>query len=190
MQTLFLVTSALLPLGSAIVYIKSILGGQTRPHRTTRFVILVITLLTTSSLWAQHDRVAIWLSLVSTIQAIAIFFLSFKHGMGGSRRTDIACLVLAGLGVIIWQATDNPALGLFCAIGADFVGMVPTIIKTYQYPWTEIASFYVLDTIAAGFNLLALTTWTPEATAFPLYILFINGLIALLVIRPQARTAL
>ena len=183
MKSIFLLASILLPLYSPWPYIRSILYGETKPHRTTRFIYLIIGILTTLSLLASHNRVAVWISGVSTLQAIILFYLGLKHGVGGWSKTDIACLVVASIGIVAWQTTKNPILALYLGIMADFIGSVPTIIKSYRLPRTENWSFYGIDALAGMFNLLALTNWNLQDFAYPAYLVFINGLIALLILR-------
>jgi hypothetical protein len=121
---------------------------------------------------------------VSTIQSILIFLLSLKKGMGGWGRSDIVCLLIAMIGIILWQVTKNPVIALYFAIGADFTGMIPALIKTYKFPHTEIWSFFLLDVFAAGFSLFAIRTWTIEQYAYPIYIMLINLVMVLLIIKP------
>ncbi|MDB5238538.1 MAG: rane protein [Candidatus Kaiserbacteria bacterium] len=185
MRIIFIAISSILALISPLIYARAILRGEARPHRTTRLVLFLITALTTLSLFAQHDRVAIWLAGASFIQAFVIFVLSLRYGMGGWAKTDILCLVIALAGIVLWQTTANPALGLYAAILADFTGMIPALIKTYHQPETEIASFYALDVLAALFSLLALSIWVPQGFAYPLYILIINTCMVMLVVRPR-----
>lgn len=177
---MFLLLSILLPLLSPIPYILSILRGEAKPHRTTRLVILTTTCLSTLSLLAQHDQTALWLSLVSTLQAIVTFSLSIRYGIGGWTRRDITCLAVAGIGILAWQTTQNPAIAVYFAVLADFIGMVPTIIKTYHLPKTELWYFFAIDTLAGIFNLLAMKQYTIQAVIFPLYIVCINGAISIL----------
>lgn len=185
MQSVFILISILLPLISPVVYARAILRGEAKPHRTTRFVLLLITTLATFSLFAQHDRVAIWLAGVSMLQSIVIFILSIKYGMGGWSKDDLLCLVIALAGVLLWQTTRNPAIALYASIAADFTGMIPAVLKTYKYPDTEIWTFFLLDAIASGFNLMAIKVWTPQAFAYPLYLLLINGFMVFLIIKPS-----
>ena len=184
MSTLFIIISSGLALISPLIYARAIVRGKARPHRTTRFVLLLITSLTTASLFAQHNEVAIWLAGASTLQALLIFILSIKYGMGGWSKTDLLCLGIALVGIVLWQTTQNPVLALYAAILADFTGMVPAFIKTYRWPDTEIVSFYVLDVFAAAFSLLALSVWSPQEYSYPLYIMLVNLCMALLIIRP------
>lgn len=183
MKAVFIGISSLLALISPLVYSRAILKGEAKPHRTTRFVLLLITALTTASLFAQQDTVAIWLAGVSTIQSIIIFVLSIKHGMGGWSKIDLLCLIIALSGIVLWKTTSSPTLALYFAIAADFTGMIPALIKTYHFPKTEIWTFYALDVAAALFSLFALSSWTLHEFSYPLYIMIINFAMVLLILR-------
>lgn len=185
MSTIFIVISSLLALISPIVYARAILKGEAKPHRTTRFVLLIITALSTASLLANNNTVAVWLAGVSTIQAIIIFILSLKHGMGGWAKLDLVCLLIALMGIAAWQTTNNPLLGLYFSILADFTGMIPALIKTYRLPKTEIATFFVLDTVAAVFTMFAISNFSIENIAYPVYIFAINIVMTLLIVIPR-----
>ena len=184
MPSVFIVISSLLALISPIVYSIAIFKGEAKPHRTTRLVLLLITSLTTASLFAQKNQVAIYLAGVSTIQSIMIFTLSLKRGMGGWSKTDMLCLFIALIGIALWRITENPVVALYCAIGADFTGMIPALAKTYKFPKTEVWTFYLLDVFAAFFILLALETWTLQEYSYPIYIMLINLVMVILIVRP------
>jgi len=185
MRILLIFLSSTLALISPIIYARSILRGEARPHRTTRFVLLLITALSTASLIAQHNTVAVWLAGVSMLQAILIFYLSIKRGMGGWSPADILCLVIALIGITAWQTTSNPLLGLYFSILADFVGMVPALIKTHKLPHTENVWFFGLDTVAGLFTLLAVESFVTAQTAYPIYIIIINAVMVFLILRPK-----
>jgi len=186
-MNIFIIISTILALISPVIYSIAIIKGKAKPHRTTRFVLLIITSLTTASLFAQGNKVAIWLAGVSTLQSVVVFILSIEHGMGGWARTDIICLLSALLGIILWQITKNPVVALYFAISADFIGMIPALIKTYHFPKTEVWTFYLLDVFAACFSLMALKKWAPEEYSYPVYIMLINFLMVLLIIRPKQK---
>ena len=144
MRQFFPQIAAILALVAPIVYIRAILKGEAKPHRTTRFVLMLITLITASALFANGDRVALWLAAASAIQAAVIFGMSLKYGMGGKDKVDILCLLIAMLGIVLWQVTKQPVLALYFAIAADFTGGVPMFIKTWREPETEIWSYMPL----------------------------------------------
>lgn len=183
MKELSIAISTILALISPLVYTKAILKGEAKPHRTTRLVLLIITSLATISLFAQNDTVAIWLAGVSTVQSILIFSLSIRYGMGGWSKMDIFCLMIALSGIILWQTTKDPSLALYASILADFVGMVPALIKTFRFPETEIWTFYALDVMAGFFSLLAVKSFALQQFVYPLYIILINLCMVALALR-------
>ncbi len=185
MHSYFIAISSVLALISPIVYGHAIIKGQAKPHRTTRFTILLTTTISTASLIAAHNTVAVWLAGVSALQAIFIFTLSIKHGMGGWSKSDISCLVISIIGIILWQTTKNPLLALYASIIADFTGMIPALIKTYHFPRTEVWTFYLLDVFAGLFNMFAIQQWNIREVSYPFYIILINFAMVLLVIRPR-----
>ncbi len=186
-STLFIILSSILTLVSPLFYARAILIGEAKPHRTTCLVLLIITALSTTSLLASHNTVAVWLAGVSTLQSIVIFSLSIKYGMGGWEKMDVICLIIALIGIIVWQTTNNPILGLYFSILADLTGMVPSIIKTYRFPETEIATYFALDSMAGIFSLLAVGSFIFADISYPIYIFLINALMAVLVLLPRLR---
>ena len=185
MPSPYIIISSLLVLISPIVYTVAILKGRAKPHRTTLLVFLIISSIATASLFTQGNRVAIYLAGVTTIQSLAMFILSIKYGMGGWAKSDIICLILALIGIVLWRITKNPVIALYFAIGADFIGLVPTLIKSYYFPKTEIWSFFAIDAFAGFFSLLAIKHWTIQEYSYPLYIMLINIITVLLIIRPH-----
>ena len=170
MQNIFLFICNFLIVISYIIYTLSILKGESKPHRTTRLVLLMINSLSTASLFVQKNQVAIWLPGISTLCSLVIFYLTLKNGIGGWSKTDILCLIIALGGIIFLRITNNPVIALYFAIGADFSGMVPAIIKTYKFPHTESFLFFFIGGMAAFLNLLATKEWTIQNYSYPLYI--------------------
>lgn len=107
--------------------------------------------------------------------------------MGGWEKSDIACLLIAILGIVLWRLTNNPMLALIFSLIADFTGMIPALIKTYKFPETEVWYFYALDTVAAAFTIAAISLWTPKEYIYPLYILGINLIMSVLCLRKSVR---
>jgi len=185
MQQVFIAVSSLLALISPLIYAMAILKGEAKPHRTTRLVLLIITSLSTASLFVQGSGVAVWLAGVSMLQSILIFALSIKHGMGGWSKMNLTCLAIATIGIILWQITKNPTLALYASIAADLTGMIPAIIRTYRLPDTEVWSFFLLDVFAGLFSLFATAKWSVQEISYPVYILTINFVMVILIIRPK-----
>jgi len=184
MRNTLIIISTTLVLTSPIVYIRSILKGLTKPHRTTRFVITAITFLSAAALFSDYRSAAFWLAAASALQAITILLLTLRHGVGGWAKLDIICLVIAFVGVVFWQISNRPIVGLYASIVADFVGYVPAFVKTYRLPSTEDWRFFAMDSSAAFLSLLALATYSAFSSGYPIYLVLVNaGMVALILLR-------
>ena len=169
MQQFLLSLVIVLEVISVISYIYSILKQGTRPHRVTRFVLLVVlTLNFLSIVSAKGNLASVLLSGFLVVQAVLVCILSLKRGMGGASVFDISCLVIALAGLIGWQLTRNPIVGIIFAITADQVAYLPAMVKTWKYPNSESPWFYVLGGIGAGISLVSYPI-TP-ASSFQIYL--------------------
>jgi hypothetical protein len=131
-QSLILTLSNILVFVAYIFYIVGIVQGKAKPHRTTRFVLLIITSLATASLFAQHNSIALYLAGISASMSLIIFILTIRYGMGGWSKMDILCFIVALIGIVSWKITNNASVALFSAIVADFTGCIPTLIILKQ----------------------------------------------------------
>lgn len=186
MRNVLLLLGALLPLVSAGVYMTSVVQGKSRPQRTTRLLMVVIGGLSFWALAAAHDHSGVLLALVSFVQAVAIWGLSFKRGIGGSGRLDFVCLGLCATGVVLWLACGQSLFGLCMSIIADVVACVPSFCKTVRLPHTESLAFYALDTVA-GLCILLASARTLPALLYPAYIVLINSAFVLAIWWPRPR---
>ncbi len=181
MRSVLISMSSILALISYIVYVVAIVRGDARPHRTTRFCTALITVLAMASLFAQGSTSAVWLSVVFAGGSCIIFALSLWRGMGGWSASDILCLLTSVAGVLFWNVTNDPLLGLIFFIGADFVGQLPMLFKTYRLPHTEVWTFYFLDVMAALCTLAAAGQWSASEVAYPLYVVALDASIIYLI---------
>lgn len=76
------------------------------------------------------------------------------------------------------MATKVGNLAIFFGVVADGLAAVPTITKSYSHPETENESIYWFGVINSIIGLLTITVWRFEYWGFPLYLLFVNLIIA------------
>lgn len=163
-----------------VPYIRSILKKDTRPHRTTWFVLALtgwLTLLTYQEVGAVESLIiAIAYAFFSTL----IFTLSLWFGRGGWQKFDLLCLSISILGITVWLYHDSAFLGLVCFLVADFFALLPTLRKTWEKPWQEDTFAWFLSSIGALMNIFAIEQMTIEMVTYPLYMLVINTCVFLL----------
>ncbi len=184
MRTVLLIAGSLLPIVSGVIYSVSIIKGKSRPQRMTRFLLLFITGVMTVSLWASGDTSGLWLALTSFLESLLILGLSFRRGIGGRDKLDIICLGLCLLGVLLWILTNQPWVGLVASIVVDLIACIPSLKKTIRLPHTEIASFYLLGTIAGLLVSLA-GPFTLAAMILPAYIALVNLVFVFVIVWPR-----
>ena len=190
MQQALIALSSVVIFAAYLIYEWSIIVGRTRPHRTTRFVLLIITALGFASLIAQHDRAAVWLIGICAVHSAIVFLMSLKYGMGGYEKIDLVCLAIAILGIAVWKLTDDPAIGLYASVAADFTSMIPALNKTYKQPHTEYWLSYIFDIVASLLTLAAVTDWQIQSTLYPLYIVLVNTIMLACISQPIKRRKL
>jgi hypothetical protein len=182
MHSLFLYLSIIASFITPVIGIHAIVKGDFRPQRMTRFLIFVISLLFVGTLYAQGDHNGIYIALAQLIGSFIILILCIKKGIGGSSKFDFLILFLALLSLIVWKTTDNPTLGLCMSIVTDLIAFTPTLIKTWQLPYTEEWKFYLSDVIAASLSILSITAYSLQNLVFPIYILLINTMSVILIL--------
>ncbi len=168
-------------------YLHSILKGKTKPQRATFAIWSVVNIVTFLSYFASGARETIWVALVYAIFQIVIFLLSFKYGVGGSSRLDIVCLLGAATGVFLWIITKNPLTALYLSIFVEFLGLVPTIKKSYIYPKTENTLSWSIASFGSFLNLFAITSFKPEIALYPIYLFLGDIVVVLLLVLPNFR---
>jgi hypothetical protein len=186
MQNILVLLSSILVFSSYLIYEWAMVKGRTKPHRTTRLVILIITALSASSLFAQGDRVVSVFMAICAIQSLVLFVMSFKWGMGGWAKIDILCMVIALAGIVLWRVTNNPVLALYAAVVADGAGMAPTLIKTYRLPDTEYYLSYIFDLAAIVLTTIAISNGGFNEYLYPVYLLAANGLMLVFILRKKS----
>ena len=185
MQNVLIWASNTLVFSSYLSHEWAMIKGRAKPHRTTRFVLLIITTLGFLSLYATGDRVVVWFLGICSIQSLVMFIMSIKYGMGGWGKVDIACLLIALLGIVLWKETSSPILALYAAVTVDFVGMVPTLIKAYRLPYTEYWMPYILDLSSIVLIVLAIQNGGFNEYLYPVYLFLINSVMLAFITRSK-----
>jgi hypothetical protein len=177
LQILGLLSAMLIPLCYA-PYIKDIFALKTKPERASWFI------------WATHGSIAffsqlakgatdsLWLSGLETLFSAIVFLLSLKYGVGGFTKRDITALSIAGIGLILWSITKEPAIALFLVIIVDAAGAYVTIVKSYEDPESETLITWILAGTAGLLSALSVGSMNLILLSYPIYIVIANYLTA------------
>jgi hypothetical protein len=174
--------SGALFLASLIPYVRSILKGDTKPQRITWFIWMILVFIAFFSQLAKGATWSLLLTAGDAINIVIVFILSIKYGVGGFRKIDIISLIGAGVSLLLWYFTNEPAIALFLIIIIDIIGANLTIIKAWKNPETEIWIGWAMCGIGGLFGIFSVGSFNFILIAYPLYICLINSFIAVVII--------
>lgn len=181
--------SGVLPMLGVFPYVKDILKHQTKPHRGSFLIWVVLGSIAFFTQLAKGATWSLFLPASDTAATFIIFILALRYGVGGLNRRDIAGLALAGVGLILWYFTKDPLVALLIAIGVDAVGTVLTLIKTWEDPSSETFSSWLLAALGGGFAALAVGKLSFALLVYPIYIFIANGAVdAVILLKRQKGT--
>lgn len=174
MTIIFGYISACLSILSVIPYIRDIFLLKTKPERASWFIWSVLGFIAFFSQLAKGATDSLWLTIGQTLAVFAVFSLSIKFGYGGLTRRDIKALIGAGVGLVLWYLTSEPAWALLLVIIVDSMGTLLTVIKSYEDPQSETFITWVVSGVSGIFGALAVGTFSTILLAYPLYIFVAN----------------
>lgn len=170
-----------------IPYIIAILRGKTKPNRAGWFIWTVLGVTLGASYYFSGAVHTIWVPVSYAIGPLIVFTLSIKYGEGGWSRFDIFCLVGAGISLVLWVIFKSPVVALVTNLIIDLLGALPTIKKAYKKPESEDKIAWIIFFIGNVTNMFAIEELSFAITAYPIYMLLVNGLITALVAWPRKK---
>ncbi len=159
----------------SVVYIRSILKHQTRPHL---FTWLVWTLLSGIGYLAQlHDKAGpgAWALAITTVFSLIIVGLCLKYGEKTVTRGDKIALAASLTAILPWVLTSDPLGSVIMISIIDIVAFYPTFRKSWMKPGEENLTAYNLANVKFGLSLCALQAFTVNTMLYPSVIILANG---------------
>jgi hypothetical protein len=170
-RQLFTVLSGLAIAIAYIPFIKGTIQGSVVPNRASWIVWWVQDVLIASSAIIAGVGPAAVMPVIWGLGATMMLILSVTKGTRGAfTALEKACLVLSGLGILLWAATGVPRLALVASVSAVCIGGVPTLVKAWVKPWTETMSGWLLMILGTVFSSLAIQRWTFDSGFLPVAI--------------------
>ncbi len=163
----------------SVAYFIEVLRGRARPNRISFFLWSINPII---AFFAQTSQgVSLQSSLLALSQGIFPFLIllaSFANKKSEWKITkrDLFLGSLSFVGLILWYLTKVGNVAILFSILADGLAALPTIIKSYQHPESEVAWPWIATSIGVVFTLLTFTKITFENSAFIIY-LFVANLI-------------
>ncbi len=168
-----------------IGYIRSIYLWSTKPNKVTWFFWALAPLI---AFFASISNGFHWSTLpvfMIGFGPLVIFTVScfYKKAFWKLGALDYICGGFSLLALLLWRYTKEPNIAIVFAIVSDGLAAIPTIIKVWRHPETESTIVYLTAFLAMSTSLLTVETWSFNQAAFPIYIMFVDITVILLILR-------
>jgi hypothetical protein len=175
----FVIVGTLIGAAGAFAYLWETIKGKIKPNRVTFLLWSFAPMIA----FAAQIKQGVGLEALMTFSTGFLPFLTFvasftnKNAEWKLTRFDLACGTLSVVGLILWLITKVGNVAIFFSILADGLAAIPTLIKAYKYPETEIAWPWIATCIGVVLTLLTLKEWTFTNSGFIVYIFILNLMI-------------
>ena len=175
----FVIVGTLISAIGSFAYLVDTVKGKIKPNRVSFLLWSIAPLIAFFAQIKQGVGLESLMTFSTGFLPLMTFVASFvnKRAEWKLTRFDLMCGFLSILGLVLWQITKVGNIAIFFSIVADGLAAVPTIVKAYKYPDTEIAWPWLATSVGVVLTLLTLTSLTFANSGFIIYILFVDTLI-------------
>lgn len=171
-------------------YIRDTVAGKTKPNRVSWFLWGSVPLAgVAAALSLQADIWATARIFIAGFGPLIVFLASFLSTQAYWKLTrfDYFCGATAVFALVLWVVADSPRLAILFFALADLFASLPTLLKAWKYPETETGFTYFMGFVGVLITIPAIPVWNIENSAFQIYLLLVNFLLALFVYRKVFR---
>jgi len=179
----FIIIGALLGAAGSFAYLVDTVKGKVKPNRVSFLLWSIAPLIAFAAQIKQGVGLESLMTFSTGILPLTVFIASFVNKKAEWKITkfDLVCGVLSILGLILWLVTKVGNIAITFSIIADALAAIPTLVKAYKYPDTELAWPWIATVFGVILTLLTLNRLTFANSGFIIYILLVNTLIFSLV---------
>ena len=171
--------AAFATLFAAFVYVRSMFKGSARPNRVSWLTWSIAPFIATAAALSNGVGWAVLPVFMSGLAPFLVFVTSFvsKKAHWTLASFDYVCGAVSGLALVLWYVTEDPNVAIAFAIASDGLASIPTLIKAWKHPETEVAWPFMVGVFNASTSFLASTIWVFSEYAFPAYLIVMNTLL-------------
>lgn len=184
---MLLFLASIITLAGIIPYARDIIRGNTKPNITSWITWTLLTTVATIAEFADGEYITGLFTTSAVLTTGIIVILGLKYGYTKYSYFDIFCQIGALMGFLLWYIFNSPALAVIASVAIDFIGALPTIRHSLTDPSEETWTTYALAGIGGIFALGAITSYNFTSLSYPVYIVFINLLLSIIIFRGKNR---
>jgi len=175
----FVIIGTIIGAIGSLAYLIDTVKGKVKPNRVSFLLWSIAPFIAFAAQIKQGVGLEALMTFSTGFLPITVFIASFvnKKAEWKVTRFDLVCGFLSIVGLILWLITKVGNIAIFFSIVADGLAAVPTIVKSYKYPETELAWPWIASVLGVVLTLLTLKELNFANSGFIVYILIVNTLI-------------
>jgi len=179
----FVIIGSLISVFGSLMYTVAIVKGKIKPHKVTLLLWSVIPFIAFFAQIKQGVGIQSLLTFVSGFMPLVNFVSSFLNEDANWEITkfDLMCGFLSIVGIILWLVTKVGNLAILFSIIADSLAAVPTVVKAYKHPETELSWTWLTSATGAALTLLTINKWSFANSSFAIYVVTVTMIVFVLV---------
>lgn len=183
-KAIFGILSAFFTFAGLIPYFLEIHKREIYPHNLSWLGWAFITLVGAIAMLADGGSWSVVILLANTLSCVMVVVYSVykKVGVWSTTKYDYVYFGLGILGIILWQTFSLPIIAIAFAVLADLFFGIPTIIKAYKNPKTELPIAWLSCSIAGLLSLFAVQSFAVSEFIYPLYLFIYDTTLFLIII--------
>ena len=179
----FVIIGTLIGAVGSLAYLIDTVKGKVKPNRVSFLLWSIAPFIAFAAQIKQGVGLESLMTFSTGFLPLTVFIATFVNKKAEWKLTkfDLICGALSIIGLILWLITKVGNVAIFFSIVADGLAAVPTIVKAYKYPDTEMAWPWLATVFGVVLTLLTLNEWTFANSAFIVYIFIADTMIFSLV---------
>lgn len=101
------------------------------------------------------------------IMNVILVGMAFRYGTTKWTPIEIICLLVAGLGLVLWATMNNPNAGMTCSLIAMSIGTLPMIVDAWNAPQEFSLVGWTCWVISNALAIVAVPAWEYSHYAQP-----------------------
>ena len=166
-----------------IPYFRDILKKKSVPHPyswliwgITSFIVFGLQIVHGGGAGAYNTLAVGFICLLVAVFAI-------RNGAKQSITfQDTIILIVAIIAAFLWLFVDQPVLSVSLLVGADIIGIIPSIRKAWHKPHEETLSMWLINAGRHGLSIFALQQYNFITLLNPVVWVIANGVFSLILI--------
>ena len=179
----FVIIGTIIGAIGSLAYLIDTVKGKVKPNRVSFLLWSIVPFIAFAAQVKQGVGLESLMTFSTGFLPLTTFIASFvnKKAEWKVTRYDLICGFLSIVGLILWMITKVGNVAIFFSIVADGFAAVPTIVKAYKYPDTELAWPWIATSFGVVLTLLTIKGLTFANSGFIVYIFLLDTLIFSLV---------